>query len=247
MGARLLRWFFSTLLKLLSRSRAEGLHNVPPNGPYIMVGNHMSMADLPLAYTYLGGEHATGWVAEKWEFHPIFSPILRLGSGIFIQRGEVDRSALTAAVEWLKAGKVFGIAPEGTRSHNGQLQRGKTGAAYLADLADVPIVPVGMIGTEVAIKTLLRLQRPELLLRVGVPFRLPPLDPENRSASLRRNADEIMCRIAALLPARYWGYYRDHPMLAEILRQAGEADQGNPEIEADGQKREGKRDPSHAG
>ena len=233
MGARLLRWFFSTLIRLLTQSRAEGLENIPSSGPYIMAGNHMSMADLPLAYTYMGGEHATGWVAEKWENHPIFSPILRLGSGIFIQRGEVDRGALAAAVEWLKAGKAFGIAPEGTRSRNGQLQRGKTGVAYLADMADAPLVPVGMIGTESAFRTLFRLRRPKLLLRVGAPFRLPPLDPENRSASLRRNADEIMCRIAALLPSRYWGYYRDHPRLAEILRDTGQTNHEASETGAD--------------
>src|SRR3989304_474141 len=98
MRARLLHWFFSSLIKLLSRSSAEGLENLPDQGAYLLVSNHMSMADIPLGYAYLGGDHTTGWVAEKWRNTPLLWPILRLSGSIFIRRGEVDRSALEAAV-----------------------------------------------------------------------------------------------------------------------------------------------------
>jgi 1-acyl-sn-glycerol-3-phosphate acyltransferase len=220
MRTRLLHWFFSILVRALSKTRAEGLENVPTSGPYIMVSNHLSMADLPVTYIYLGGPHITGWAAEKWRNHPLFTPIIRLGGGIFIERGEVDRTALEAAVKWLRSGKAFGMSPEGTRSRNGSMQRAKTGAAYLADAADVPILPVGIIGTDQTFWTLARLRRPELLVRVGKTFRLRPLDTNGRSASLRRNTDEIMCRIAALLPRRYWGYYKDHPRMRELVPQS---------------------------
>jgi 1-acyl-sn-glycerol-3-phosphate acyltransferase len=217
MRVRLLRWFFSSLIKLLSRSRAEGLENLPARGPYILVSNHMSMADIPLGYTYVGGEHLAGWVAEKWRTNPLLWPILRMARGIFIRRGEVDRGALEAAASWLREGKIFALAPEGTRSRDGRLQRGKTGAAYLAQLADVPLVPVAVIGTERAIYSLFRLRRPELTLRVGRPFRLPPPSSAERSSELRRHTDEIMCRIAALLPPHNRGVYAEHPRLTELL------------------------------
>lgn len=220
MRYRLLHLFFALLVRTLSKTRAEGLENVPASGPYLLVSNHMSMADVPASYIYLGGPHITGWVAAKWRYHPLFALILALGGGIFIRRGEVDRSALDAAVDWLRSGKAFGMSPEGTRSKVGALQRAKTGAAYLADAANVPILPVGLIGTEKVWRCLLRLRRPEIVVRVGETFRLPPVDHENRSLSLRRNSDEIMCRIAALLPPRYWGYYAENPRIQELVQES---------------------------
>jgi len=229
MRVRLLRWFFSSLIKLLSRSRVEGLENLPARGPYILVSNHMSMADIPLGYTYIGGEDVAGWVAEKWRTNPLLWPILRMARGIFIRRGEVDRGALEAAASWLRDGKIFALAPEGTRSRDGRLQRGKTGAAYLAQQADVPLVPVAVIGTERAFHSLFRLRRPELTLRVGKPFRLPPPAPAERNSELRRHTDEIMCRIAALLPPQYRGEYSEHPRLAELLQHPSPShDQARP-------------------
>ena len=216
MGHRLLHWFFGALFGLLSRPRVEGLENLPPNCPYILVGNHLSVVDPPLAYLYLGGPHITGFVASKWRYHPLYFPIIRLAGGIFIRRGEVDRAALQSAIDWLRAGKCFGMAPEGTRSRVGVLQRAKTGAAYLASQVDAPLVPMAFVETDQAFHFLLRLRRPELVLRIGKSFRLPPVDDNDRANMLRKHTDEVMCRIAALLPPRYWGYYSDHPRLQEL-------------------------------
>lgn len=216
MGHRLLRWFFTVVFRILSRSRVEGLDNLPSNCPYILVGNHLSVVDVPLAYIYVGGPHITGFVASKWRYHPLYFPIIRLAGGIFIRRGEVDREALHAAIDWLRAGKCFGMAPEGTRSRVGVLQRAKTGAAYLASQVDAPLVPMAYIGTDRTFHSLLRLRRPELVLRIGKPFRLPPVDESDRARVLRDQTGEIMCQIAALLPPRYWGYYSDHPRLQEL-------------------------------
>ncbi len=114
------------------------------------------------------------------------------------------------------------MAPEGTRSKTGALARGKTGAAYLAHESQVPLIPVGIYGTETTWHNWLRLRRPTFTMRVGVPFRLDPLDPEQRQSRLRADTDEIMCRIGALLPAQYHGYYADHPRLRELLAQEKE-------------------------
>ena len=224
-----LRRAFSALIRLLSKPKVEGREHLPESSAFLIVANHMSMVDIPLGFTFIGDPDIKGWVAAKWSGHPLLAPIVRIGGGIFIQRGEVDRAALREAVHWLTSGRPFALAPEGTRSRDGALQRGKTGAAYLAAEADVQVVPMGFIGTDQAFRTLfLRLRRPELTLKFGKPFRLPPLDPDNRTGSLRKNTDEIMCRIAALLPPRHWGYYAEHPRLQELLEQERGA---SPEVE----------------
>ncbi len=224
---RVLRWIFNALFALLTTRRVEGRENLPPQGPYILAVNHLSLFDVPFVYGLLGGEHMVGWAAEKYERHPLFGPILRAGGGIFIQRGKVDRRALLAGMEALRRGKVFGLAPEGTRSPTGALIRGKVGVAYLAHQADVPVVPAAIIGTERLGRDLLRLRRPRLTLRIGKPFRLPPLQTDKPTAAmLRRDVDEIMCRIAALLPPEYRGVYADHPRLQALLQgeQAAEVE-----------------------
>jgi 1-acyl-sn-glycerol-3-phosphate acyltransferase len=220
MFARILRWLFNAFYVLFATREIKGLERLPPYGPYIMVANHLSYFDVPLLYGVAGGPHASGWAAEKYERHPIFGPIVRHASGTFIQRGEVDRAAFAAATAWLEKGNVFGMSPEGTRSKTGALARGKTGAAYLAHLAGVPLVPVGLAGTEKVGRTLLRLRRPHVLLHFGKPFTLPPLPEEDRPVHLRQHTDEIMCRIAVLLPARYHGVYANHPRLKELLSES---------------------------
>ncbi|MFQ5921706.1 MAG: lysophospholipid acyltransferase family protein [Anaerolineales bacterium] len=226
---RPMRGVFSALVNLLSKSKIEGRENFPESGAFLIVANHMSMVDIPLASTFIGDPNIKGWIAAKWSGHPLLAPIARIVGGTFIQRGEVDRAALREAIDWLNSGKPFALAPEGTRSKHGALLRGKTGAAYLAAEADVPVVPAAFIGTDEAFRKLfLRLRRPELTLRIGKPFRLPPLDRDNRPESLRKNTDEIMCRIAAVLPPRHWGYYAEHPRLQELLEQERGS---SPEVE----------------
>ncbi|MCH7610440.1 MAG: 1-acyl-sn-glycerol-3-phosphate acyltransferase [Chloroflexi bacterium] len=217
---RLMRGMFFVLINLLSRPNIEGRENLPKSGAYLIVSNHMSMVDIPMGLTFFGRRDLKAWVAAKWSSHPLLAPIVHMSGGIFIVRGKVDRSALQEAINWLKSGRPFVLAPEGTRSRQGTLQRGKTGAAYLAAEANVPVIPTGFIGTDEAMRTLFRrFRRPRITLRIGKPFMLPPLDGNSQAASLRKNTDELMCRIAVLLPRRYWGHYADHPRLQELLEQ----------------------------
>jgi len=216
MFSRFLRWFFNTASALLTQREIIGLDNLPPKGPYILAANHLSYFDLPLVFGIVGGENVTGWAAEKYARHPFFGPLLRMGRAIFIERGQVDRHAITAAVNWLAHGNIFGMAPEGTRSRTDSMSRGKTGIAYLAHEIDIPIVPIAVSGTEQAFAAWRRLRRPHFKMQVGQPFHLPPIDESRRSASLRANTDEVMCRIAAMLPPEYHGFYADHPRLLAL-------------------------------
>jgi 1-acyl-sn-glycerol-3-phosphate acyltransferase len=217
MFRRLLRSFFNLASSLLSHRAISGLENLPSSGPYLLVINHLSFFDLPFVFGVLGSENVTGWAAEKYQRHPIFGPILKLAGGIFIERGQVDRDAISRAVAWLQHGNIFGMSPEGTRSKTHALARGKTGAAYLAHEAGVQLIPIGIHGTEQAWSCWLRLRRPTFTMRVGQPFHLPDMDPNQRQARLRSDTDEIMCRIAALLPTQYRGYYANHPRLQALL------------------------------
>lgn len=216
-AARFLKVGAGWILDRLTVRTIEGGDRLPPDGPCLVVGNHLSFLDAVLLYDLIGGENVSAWAAEKWERNLIFGSLLRMGNAIFIQRGQVDRRALERAADWLRAGKVFGMAPEGTRSPNAGLGPGKTGVAYLAHWTGAPILPIAHWGTEATLRSWLRLRRPRIGVRVGELFQLPPIDPTRRTASLRRNADEVMCRLAALLPPWYRGVYADHPRTRALL------------------------------
>ena len=121
----------------------------------------------------------------------------------------------------MENGKCLVIAPEGTRSRVGSLIEGKPGVAYLAARSGFPVVPAVITGTEdkAILANLKRLRKSDITLTAGEPFIVPPLPNKDRNAALQKYTDEIMCRMAALLPARYRGVYAEHPRLKELLAQ----------------------------
>ena len=205
------------LFKWLFRVTVTGTEVLPTCGGYLLAVNHLSRLDPPLIFALIDRDDVTALVAEKYQRYPFFRWIVETVDGIWINRGEADLSALRQARDFLRGGGVLGIAPEGTRSHTGALIRAKTGAAYLANKAGVPVIPVSISGTDGAIWRALLLQRPRIHVQIGTPVDLLPIERECREATLQRNTDEIMCRIAAMLPERYRGVYADHPRLKELL------------------------------
>ena len=205
------------LFAMLTHIDVEGLENIPKQGSAILAANHQGLIDSPLIFIMVERNDVTGLVADKYKKKPIFPLLVSVVDGIWINREEADPHAMRAARDYLKNGGLLGIAPEGTRSHTGGLIPAKTGVAYLADKADVPIVPIAIAGTEKLFDELSHLRRPHLMIRFGEAFRLHPLVRSERSEGLQRNTDEIMCQIAVMLPPRYWGVYADHPRLKELL------------------------------
>lgn len=147
--------FMGPLLSLLGRPKVEGLEHIPASGPVILASNHLAVADsffLPLVVrrriTFLAkSEYFTG-TGLKGSFNRWF---YTAAGQVPIDRTDADaaQAALETAERLLKQGKLLGMYPEGTRSPDGRLYKGKTGLARLALETGVPVIPVAMIGTDV--------------------------------------------------------------------------------------------------
>lgn len=211
---KLLRIVLYFLFHNLTRLHVTGQEHLPTTGGCIVAGNHLGILDGPLIYCLLTRLDATALAADTHRSNPLYRWIVDLAGGIWIDRTTADFHALKQAREYLKYGGLLGMAPEGTRSPTHQLIRGKPGVAFLASSAgNVPIVPLALTGTEKAVEQLLRFRRPLITVQFGEAFILPAVDRKDKEASLQRNTDEIMCRIAAMLPSHYRGAYADCPNL----------------------------------
>jgi 1-acyl-sn-glycerol-3-phosphate acyltransferase len=202
-------------LRLVFRPQVSGAENVPASGPAILASNHLSYSDwmfmpltLPRRVTFVAkAEYFTTPGIKGWFQRKFFS-----GSG----QVPIDRSGATAAEGALKAakkilaeGELFGIYPEGTRSHDGRLYRGKTGVARLALESKVPVIPVAVVGTDVVAppgKKFGRFTRP--IVRFGKPLDFSRYEGmENDRYILRSITDEIMYEIMRLSGQEYVDMY----------------------------------------
>jgi 1-acyl-sn-glycerol-3-phosphate acyltransferase len=182
-----------------------GMENFP-KPPFILATNHLSVLDPPLLLL-ICPYPIRALVALKHKSNPAFRFVIESLGSIWIKRGEVDRAALRGGLDVLKRGEVLGLAPEGTRaSETHALQKGKTGLAYMATRADVPIVPIGLTGTENITANLRRLRRTEVKAYIGEPFRLPESG-RVRGEKLEEFTEIVMQRLAAVLPEEYRGVY----------------------------------------
>ncbi len=139
--------------------------------------------------------------SDLFEINPALTWLMRSGGAFPINRGEADLTAVEHALELVRAGHALGMFPEGTRSRTGKLQRGRSGAARVAILAQAPVVPAVVINAERLFKpeNWARLRkRDEISVRFGPPL-APPTD-ANDSRALRTYTREIMAAMAALLP-----------------------------------------------
>ncbi len=198
------------LVRVLCRVEDNELSKIPPQGPAILVSNHTTNLEGPIYYVLLDPRRKTALgKQELWD--NLFTRFLMQVWGVIpLNRRGADRRAMARARRALERGEFLGIAPEGTRSMSGALQRGRPGAAMIATAARVPIIPMVQWGVQDLVSNLRRLRRTPLHFRVGTPFFLRV--PDNRlpeRSELRRMADEIMYQLAVLMPPHLRGYYRD--------------------------------------
>lgn len=214
-------WIIKAILTpvifLLVRVKVEGRDHLPRRGPVILAANHRSFLDsifIPLVVhrrvTFVAKAEYFDDPKTAWFFRGVGQiPIRREG-------GSASERALASATEVLRKGNIFAIYPEGTRTRDGKLHRGHTGVARLAIQNGVPIVPIGLVGTDDVQPVDSRL--PKLFRRVTIRFGEPIApdryaddgDPQASGSDrlrLREYADEVMFEIASLCGYEYVDTY----------------------------------------
>jgi 1-acyl-sn-glycerol-3-phosphate acyltransferase len=184
-----------------------------PDGPVIIVSNHLSWFDIPLIGVAIPRQIA--FMAKKEYFHSRFHRILIHSYGGFtVDRSSTDLTALKTAYAALDEGRCLGIFPEGTRSKTLQLQQGHVGTAFIALHKNAYILPIGISGTEKLRDKSHGLvnffHRPKVVLNIGEPFKLHDVSGHASRRDRARSTEIIMRSIADLLPEGYRGVYRDN-------------------------------------
>ena len=215
MGERFYRASYLTvgpILRGMWRIHATGVHHVPEKGPAILASNHLSYTDhyflpavVPRQIFFISkAQHfdvpVQRWLFEQWGVIPL-------------KRGEGDNEAFARSLEILGEGKLFGIYPEGTRSTDGKLHKGRTGVARLALMAKVPVIPVGMIGTDKVLpkgKNVPTFHK--VTVHVGAPMTFEPFyGMENDRKACREITDRVMHAIRDLSGQEYAHEYAHNP------------------------------------
>ena len=194
------------LLGLTTHLHLEGLDNIPPSNAAIIAFNHLGHLDplLVSAFSPRAPEFIT--LADLLSV-PGTSLALRAYGVIPIRRDEYDRQVIRAALDTLNRGDLLALAPEARQSPNATLEKGREGVAYLALKSGVPVVPVGITGTQNVYGAWRQRQRPDICMRVGTPFHLSAQFGLNRREALEAGHAVIMKHIAQLLPIEYRGYW----------------------------------------
>ena len=219
---RIVRAIARFVLKVIARIQIIGSIDYQTGG-YIITGNHIGRLEAFLVILLADRDDIILILAEKYKKYAFWRYVAEKVDGIWINRFDADFGALRVVLKRLQNGDVLAVAPEGTRSPTESLLPGRPGAAYLAAKSSLPIIPIGVVGTEdrVVKYRLKRLKRLDITIRVGEPYRLPPMPKGDRDAWLQEQTDEVMCQIAALLPPDHRGVYADHPRLRQLLLERG--------------------------
>ncbi|NTW27951.1 MAG: 1-acyl-sn-glycerol-3-phosphate acyltransferase [Coriobacteriia bacterium] len=188
----------ATLLLVIYRVRVEGVKNLPAKGGYILAGNHVSYLDPALLWSCVPRPTHFMAKAEFWS-----SPLMGWGLSRLwafpVRRGESDREAITRATTLLKAGEPVAIFPEGTRRRPGdedETVSAHLGAAFIAMHAGVPVIPVGISGTEKALPAGARIPRfPQVRISFGKPVSPSRFKDGERKERMEAMTAEIMKRI----------------------------------------------------
>jgi len=200
---------FRPLLNICFSWKAEGRDNVPSTGPLVLVANHVHVLD-PIFVAFSLPRWIT-FVAKEELFHSLFLRLwLRWAGSLPLQRdGKVrdKQRILESARQALEEGLILGMFPEGGRSHDGKLTKGKPGSAVIASKTDVPVLPVGVIGTDKIHGISWLWKRPPVVVKIGKPFKLPPTNNRISKSQMQLLTTQLMGEIAALLPPEYQGAY----------------------------------------
>jgi 1-acyl-sn-glycerol-3-phosphate acyltransferase len=193
---------------LWMHGRLRGRYNMPRKGPYIIAANHLSWLDIPFIPAFVHGKVI--YMAKEELFHGKMGWLVRFLGAFPVKRGERDRQAIQAADQQLKQQKIFIIFPEGTRSKTHTMAKGNPGLGMIALRSGVPVIPVAIWGSEAGLKKF----GAKVTISYGEPLIFKPKGKKITREDIQESTDEVMRRIAAMLPASYRGVYSDttlHP------------------------------------
>ena len=194
-------------LLLFTRWQVKGIDNIPSRGPVLIISNHINKADPPMLSVSIG--RRVMFMAKEELFHlGVLSYFIRTFGAFPVNRGRPSMQALREANRLLADGMALAMFPEGKRSPIAQLQPAFSGSALIASHnRGVPILPVGISGTEKMKGVSWLWQHPEITIKIGVPFYLPTTDGKLTKAELAQLTTSMMEHIAELLPPEYRGFY----------------------------------------
>lgn len=198
-------WIKAILFVVTSRD-IRGWENIPAEGAVILTCNHFSVGDPPiLTGTF---PRRIVWMAKQELFDvPVFGQLYYMGGFIPVRRFEGDLRAIRRSQQALRRGRVLGMFPEGTRS-GGRLGPGEPGTALIALRTGAPVLPAAIWGSENVKLPRDLFRRTRVTLSFGEPFRLPQPRRITRE-DIAAATEQIMRRIAELLPPEYRGAYAD--------------------------------------
>jgi len=200
------------LLNILFSWKVEGRENIPLTGPCILVANHVHVLD-PIFLAFSFPRWINFMAKEELFRSPFLRPWLRWAGAVSIRReGRVreKQKILKSARDALERGLILGMFPEGGRSHDGKLRKGKPGSAVIASKTNVPLLPVGIVGTDKTSGISWLWKRPRIVVNIGKPFKLPPTSSRMSKSQMQSLTTQLMREIAVLLPLEYQGDYEKH-------------------------------------
>ena len=197
-----------TILHLICKVDKKEMKKIPAKGPFIVAINHINFLEVPMIFVDLyprkihgiakketWDNSFLGWLANSWE-------------SLSIDREGFTGSTFRQAKKLLQDGRIIIIAPEGTRTGDGKLKQAHPGIITMALQSDVPIIPVVHFGGELFWECFMKLKRTKFTFRVGNPIKLKK--PKLVNHHIRgKMVDQLMYRMASLLPEKYRGEYAD--------------------------------------
>lgn len=219
------RFVARRILPLFADIEVRGDLSKLPQGGYMLASNHLGRLDSLVVYYVINNTDLIHPLTDKYKKYWYGRLAGKIFNVTWLTRGEADLSAIKEFISRLKGGAVMIIAPEGTRSKTASLLKAEPGAIYIANAANVGIIPVALTGTEDSdvIARLKKFKRLKITITANNEMYYPPnikaVKGAERDALLQSSVDELFCRIAAMLPESYRGYYKDFPRTQELLNQ----------------------------
>lgn len=214
-----LRGFF----RVTCRINLKELEKIPQEGPLLMLVNHTYVLDGPMLYVFLQPRNLLAMAKKELWDNRFLAWVMNSWRSIPVDRGNMGRETMEACLKVLDRKEILGMAPEGTRSKDETLQQGKSGIAFIAHKKDAPMIPVVILGFSNFSKNIKRLRRTPITIAVGEPFEI--IQKGGRVDAATRDAlmDEIMLRMAKLMPEQKRGFYQGRPLEFSLTREIPKA------------------------